>query len=69
MKELHIQVTGMHCASCEMLITDSLKEIPGVQNAVASFKAGTVSVTFDEHKASEQTIKNVIAKEGYKVKQ
>ena len=68
MKTAQIKVTGMHCSSCEMLITDSLKEIPGVQNATASHKEGTVSVTFDEHKASEQTIKNVIAKEGYKVK-
>ncbi|HLC96175.1 MAG TPA: heavy-metal-associated domain-containing protein [Candidatus Nanoarchaeia archaeon] len=61
-------VSGMHCPSCEILITDSLMETPGVANAAASEKAGTVDVEFDEKKVNESKIKDIIKKEGYRVK-
>lgn len=43
--ELHFKVTGMHCASCETLIKDSVGEIPGVKNVVVSFQTGDCRVT------------------------
>ena len=65
--EQTFKVKGMHCKSCEMLITDSLNETEGVQQATASQKSGIVNVRFDEAKVSPAQIKAIIQKEGYEV--
>ena len=61
-----LNVSGMHCNSCKMLIEDVLEEI-GVKSD-ASVDKGTVAVEYDE---SEQGITDKIAKaienEGFKV--
>jgi copper chaperone CopZ len=67
MKKIRLKVTGMHCSSCEMLVTDSLMDTKGVEKAEASFKAGTVSVTYDEKAVKESAIRSIIEKEGYKI--
>ena len=63
----NFKVNGMHCASCEMLVKDSLDEADGVKKAEASYAKGTVSVEFDEAKISEDKIRTIIKKEGYEV--
>jgi len=64
--EKTIKVEGMHCKSCEMLLTDVLCEIKGVQRVSADFKKGTVTVLATDMGAVEEA-KKLIAKEGYKV--
>ena len=65
MKKITLNVKGMHCPSCEMLLTDSLEELEGVSNAKADSKSGIVEVDFDESKTDIDKIKSVIIKEGY----
>jgi copper chaperone CopZ len=67
MKKLSLNVKGMHCPSCEMLVTDSLTEIKGIEKAEAFHKKGKVDVSFDEKLVSEKQIKETIKKEGYEV--
>jgi Cu+-exporting ATPase len=67
MKKTTIKIRGMHCTSCEMLLTDVLQEIPGVSTVAVSFKNGNATVTFDEKKTTENACKDAIKKEGYKV--
>lgn len=67
MKKLQLNVQGMHCKSCEMLIADTLQEA-GAHNISASFKDGKVKVEYDESKLNESKIRAIIEKEGYKVK-
>jgi copper chaperone CopZ len=67
MKTLTFNVKGMHCTSCEMLITDSLSEMAGIKKAEASHKKGVVKVEFDESKVKAPDIKKIIAAEGYEV--
>ena len=67
MKKIKINVKGMHCPSCEMLIKESLEETAGVKNAELSHKNETATVTYDETKISEKEIKKIIQEEGYKV--
>ncbi|MFH0797894.1 MAG: heavy-metal-associated domain-containing protein [Candidatus Woesearchaeota archaeon] len=67
MKNVSYNVKGMHCASCEMLIKDSLEEMDGVIKADVSHKKGYVKITFDEKKVKEDKIKEAIKKEGYEV--
>ena len=68
MEKIKLEVEGMHCPSCEMLITDSIKELPGVAHAIAHHKTNIVEVSFDKTKTKKEDIIDVIKKEGYKVK-
>ena len=60
------KVTGMHCASCEMLIKESLEDA-GVKVLDISAKKNMVKVDFDDKKINEIKIKTIIEGEGYKV--
>lgn len=61
-----IQTTGMHCASCEMLISDCLLDA-GATVVKADHKTGKVTI---EHDASltKKRINEVIMQEGYGVR-
>ena len=62
-----IKIEGMHCKSCEMLLTDVLSEMNGVKLAEVSFKNGNAIVTHDE-KTTEKAMRDAIEVEGYKTK-
>ncbi|MFH2020230.1 MAG: heavy-metal-associated domain-containing protein [archaeon] len=61
-----LNVKGMHCSSCEMLINESLTDL-GVDASTVSWNKGTVEVSFDEKKVSLQQVKDAIKKEGYQI--
>ena len=44
MKELLINVEGMHCGGCEKRIQNAVSDIDGVESVEAHFEAGTVKV-------------------------
>ncbi len=65
-KQVKINITGMHCTSCEKLISGELKELRGVKDAVINYKEGSGEVTFDpEVLTNVQDIIKVIENEGY----
>lgn len=64
--EKTIKVEGMHCKSCEMLLSDSIGEIEGIQKVSADSKKGIVNIEYTQEKAVEET-KKAITKEGYRV--
>ena len=66
MKKIIMDVEGMHCPSCGILIQESLEELNGVNN-VNVFN-NKVTIDFDETKVSQDKIKIIIKKEGYEVK-
>ncbi len=63
--EKTIKVAGMHCLSCEVLISDVLLDIGGVQVVSADFKKGEIRVRAEQSKLAQ--INAAIEKEGYKV--
>ncbi|MDP3900597.1 MAG: heavy metal translocating P-type ATPase [bacterium] len=64
-KTIHLKITGMHCASCETLISEELKELPGVQETRVSAADGTAVVTFDASQQSVESIINAVQRAGY----
>ena len=68
MKKLQWKVEGMHCKSCETIIMEDLQDTGAVQDIHVSADKGTVHLTYDENKIKETKIKQIIEKEGYKVK-
>jgi copper chaperone CopZ len=61
------KIEGMHCGSCNWLISENVKEVKGVKSVKADFKKGEAKVDFDAP-ADDSQIKRAIEKEGgYKV--
>lgn len=60
------KVEGMHCKSCEMLLSDVISEINGVHKVSADSRKGTVTITATGESAIDDARK-LIVKEGYKV--
>lgn len=67
MKELLLNVEGMHCGGCEKRIQNAVSDIDGVENVEASFEAGTVKVTLNKV-VDEKAIKETIEDIGFEVK-
>ncbi len=59
-------VKGMHCKSCEVLLSDVIGEIKGIDSVSADHKEGKVSVIYSDENALSQA-KKAIQDEGYEV--
>lgn len=61
-----VEVKGMHCRSCEILIEDELKKIPGVKKAHANTKRSEAAV-YSDAEISKEEIANAVKVAGYEV--
>lgn len=64
--ETTLNVSGMHCAACKMLIEDAISEIKGAQAVSVDYTTGTIAVTYDSDETLEK-IKTAIRGEGFSV--
>jgi len=58
-------VSGMHCASCEILIEKKLLEIKNIKSVEASANQGTVRIVYEGKKPKLKKINQIFKKEGY----
>lgn len=65
-KEITLDIKGMHCESCEKIISQELGELPGVEVKKISSKTGQGFITVDTGKTSLDKIINVVKEAGYK---
>lgn len=65
MANIKIKTKGMHCASCETLIEQSLRKIEGVGAVKADYATETVDVTFDTDKTDIDKILEAVNEKGY----
>jgi len=65
MTRKQLQLSGLHCVSCSLLIEEELADI-GVA-AKANYAKQLVECTYDEKKITGATIQDVIEKLGYKI--
>jgi len=68
MERKNISIKGMHCRSCEMLITDSVMEIDGVSKIKVDHAKGFGEVEFDPRKTDIKKIMSVVKEQGYECK-
>lgn len=68
MNKIKIQIDGMHCGSCEILVKEELGELVGVSEASVDSKAGTGEMMLDEAKNSIQDVIEAVKKAGYEAK-
>jgi Cu+-exporting ATPase len=61
-----LNILGMSCNSCAARIEKSVTKVPGVGSANVNFAAGTLTVAFDDTKATIDHIMGIIEKIGFK---
>lgn len=66
MDKLTIPIKGMHCRSCEIMITEQLEELRDVKKAEVSLKSKT-AVVYADHMPPQSVLKRAIAEAGYEV--
>jgi copper chaperone CopZ len=68
MVKIKLKITGMHCPSCEMLITDILED-EGVKVLTISAKSEVLEIEFDETKIKLDKITEILAEDKYTIKE
>ena len=68
MQKITLDITGMHCASCGMLITKRVQKEPGIKYVNVNQTTEKATVEFDETKTSENSIISSIESLGYKAR-
>ena len=64
-KHLELKISGMHCASCEKIISMELSDLTGVSNIKINWSAGAGELDLDLEKNQEPDIIETIKKAGY----
>jgi len=60
-----LNLSGLHCQSCQTLIEEELKAQAGIKNISVNYNNQTAEVEFDENKITEKKIKEIINQLGY----
>lgn len=63
-----LEVDGMHCASCGLLIDDTLEDLPGVVRAETRTRNGRTTVQVDSDRCTPDQLVAAIAEAGYTAK-
>lgn len=66
--KITLNLIGMHCTSCSVLIDTVLEELQGVKKAKTSYADQQVEVEYDESKVDTDKMISVIKNEGYEAR-
>ncbi len=64
MKNCIIDIKGMHCRSCELLVEDELLKVSGIKSVVVNQNKGTAKIEY-EGEMDEEAVKQAIGCAGY----
>lgn len=67
MKEINLEIGGMHCVMCANAVERALKKLPGVEAASVSYASESAAVTYDEARVTPSAMKKCVKKAGYSV--
>ena len=65
-KEYIYKVSGMHCASCEILIEKKLLEIQNIKSVDASTQNGQVVVEYEGDRPNPERLNKIFKDDNYK---
>lgn len=65
MKETTWRISDMHCPHCETAILRAVRDMKGIKNPQADYRAGTLSALWDETVLPESALRDLIAEAGY----
>jgi copper chaperone len=58
-------ISGMHCASCGILIDETVEELPGVRSSHTDLRRSRTTVAYDPDRATAAQIAEAITETGY----
>ncbi len=64
-KHLNLSIDGMHCNSCETLITEELKELKGIQDISVKFKNKSADLSIDTQLLTVDEVLSAVKRAGY----
>ncbi|MFA6490945.1 MAG: cation transporter, partial [Candidatus Magasanikbacteria bacterium] len=67
-KSVQLALSGMHCASCALLIERGLKKVNGVKTANVNYSAEKGRIIYDPALATVEQLIEVVKKTGYKAR-
>lgn len=59
-----IDIKGMHCSSCELLIGDEVLQIPGVKKCKVNYRKGRAEILYEGH-LNQQRVQAAVEAAGY----
>ncbi|MEM4637676.1 MAG: heavy metal translocating P-type ATPase [Candidatus Woesearchaeota archaeon] len=65
MKKIDLEIKGMHCASCAVLINKSLSKADGVKEANVNYATAKAQIVYDESKLKENDLIKIVKSKGY----
>lgn len=68
MTEIVFAVEGMHCASCGLLIDETVEKLDGVEQCETDVRRARSRVTYDPDQVSAEMIEKAIEDAGYKAR-
>jgi copper chaperone len=60
-----LRVAGMSCGHCEMSVQEALDELDGVERSRADHTTGTVELTYDAGRVTDEKLHEAIQEAGY----
>lgn len=66
MSTIVLAISGMHCASCGMLIDEAVEDLPGVRHSRTDMKAERTTVELDDSAVGPAEVVAAIEAEGYR---
>ena len=67
MKEVKLNIEGMHCTGCSTRLEKILNNVDGVENAKVSLEEKIAEIKYDESQVNEKELIEVIIDAGFKV--
>jgi copper chaperone CopZ len=65
MATIVLNIEGMHCGSCGLLIDDTIEDLPGVSRAQTRLREATTTVEVDPQLCDPQQLVAAVAEAGY----
>jgi len=62
-----LNISGMHCASCALLIKKSIQTVPGVEDVSVNYATKKAVIKYDSTKSTLDNLKSAIVSSGYNV--
>jgi Cu+-exporting ATPase len=66
-KEIELQISGMHCATCALTVEKGLSSTPGVLASSVNLATGKARVSYDPSHASLSDLTKAVEKSGFSV--
>jgi copper chaperone len=67
MTNVTLAVPDMSCGHCKAAVEGELNRLSGVESSLADVEKGTVAVTYDESRVSNEQLVKAIEEAGYTV--